>query len=152
MVGVAQLVECKIVILVVVGSIPIVHPIFRAPGYRRPELFSGYNGKTRYVGLYMEHGFCESGGIGRRARFRFWYLRCESSSLSFRTNYQAMHWSWQSSSLEPGCQRSGFFIVDFVFRLTLKPAMVPVETNCAPWLRADFAAHWSQAQTGYSSV
>ncbi len=27
MVGVAQLVECKIVILVVVGSIPIVHPI-----------------------------------------------------------------------------------------------------------------------------
>ena len=28
MVGVAQLVECKIVILVVVGSIPIVHPIF----------------------------------------------------------------------------------------------------------------------------
>ena len=29
MVGVAQLVECKIVILVVVGSIPIVHPIFR---------------------------------------------------------------------------------------------------------------------------
>ena len=29
MVGVAQLVECKIVILVVVGSIPIVHPISR---------------------------------------------------------------------------------------------------------------------------
>ena len=36
MVGVAQLVECKIVILVVVGSIPIVHPIFRAPDFRRP--------------------------------------------------------------------------------------------------------------------
>ena len=31
MVGVAQLVECKIVILVVVGSIPIVHPIFLIP-------------------------------------------------------------------------------------------------------------------------
>ncbi len=31
MVGVAQLVECKIVILVVVGSIPIVHPIFISP-------------------------------------------------------------------------------------------------------------------------
>ncbi len=30
MVGVAQLVECKIVILVVVGSIPIVHPIFES--------------------------------------------------------------------------------------------------------------------------
>ncbi len=29
MVGVAQLVEHKIVALVVVGSIPIVHPIFR---------------------------------------------------------------------------------------------------------------------------
>ena len=37
MVGVAQLVECKIVILVVVGSIPIVHPIFRAPVRRRPD-------------------------------------------------------------------------------------------------------------------
>ena len=35
MVGVAQLVECKIVILVVVGSIPIVHPIFRVPGFSR---------------------------------------------------------------------------------------------------------------------
>ena len=39
MVGVAQLVECKIVILVVVGSIPIVHPIHRASGSRRPELW-----------------------------------------------------------------------------------------------------------------
>ena len=38
MVGVAQLVECKIVILVVVGSIPIVHPIFRAPARRRCEV------------------------------------------------------------------------------------------------------------------
>ena len=41
MVGVAQLVECKIVILVVVGSIPIVHPIFRAPGNRRPDYLPG---------------------------------------------------------------------------------------------------------------
>ncbi len=48
MVGVAQLVECKIVALVVVGSIPIVHPIF-----------------FRYIAP------CESGGIGRRAGFRF---------------------------------------------------------------------------------
>ena len=41
MVGVAQLVECKIVILVVVGSIPIVHPIFRAPGYQAPGFYAG---------------------------------------------------------------------------------------------------------------
>ena len=40
MVGVAQLVECKIVILVVVGSIPIVHPIFLAPARERvPTIF-----------------------------------------------------------------------------------------------------------------
>ena len=38
MVGVAQLVECKIVILVVVGSIPIVHPIFTAPAMQAPLL------------------------------------------------------------------------------------------------------------------
>ena len=36
MVGVAQLVECKIVILVVVGSIPIVHPIFTASAVQTP--------------------------------------------------------------------------------------------------------------------
>jgi hypothetical protein len=30
------LVECKIVILVVVGSIPIVHPIYRAPALQAP--------------------------------------------------------------------------------------------------------------------
>ena len=36
MVGVAQLVECKIVILVVVGSSPIVHPIFAAPALQAP--------------------------------------------------------------------------------------------------------------------
>ena len=45
MVGVAQLVECKIVILVVVGSSPIVHPMLRTPARRRPNLvlaaFSG---------------------------------------------------------------------------------------------------------------
>ena len=36
MVGVAQLVECKIVILVVVGSSPIVHPILAAPALQAP--------------------------------------------------------------------------------------------------------------------
>ena len=42
MVGVAQLVECKIVILVVVGSIPIVHPIFLIPGDRYQVLGAGF--------------------------------------------------------------------------------------------------------------
>lgn len=36
MVGVAQLVECKIVILVVAGSIPVVHPISTAPAMQAP--------------------------------------------------------------------------------------------------------------------
>ena len=40
MVGVAQLVECKIVILVVVGSIPIVHPIFTASAVQAPFLLA----------------------------------------------------------------------------------------------------------------
>ena len=46
---------------VVVGSNPIIHPIF-----------------------------CESGGIGRRAGFRYQYLWCESSSLSSRKYKRTM--------------------------------------------------------------
>ena len=57
MVGVAQLVEPRIVIPVVVGSIPIVHPSLRA---------------SQKCGEYRESlTCCESGGIGRRAGFRF---------------------------------------------------------------------------------
>ena len=55
MVTVVQLVERQIVILVVVGSSPIGHPIFI------PHL---YNIKDNR----------ESGGIGRRAGFRYQYL------------------------------------------------------------------------------
>ena len=46
---------------VVVGSNPIIHP-----------------------------EFCESGGIGRRAGFRYQYLWCESSSLSSRKTNKTM--------------------------------------------------------------
>ena len=67
MVGVAQLVEPRIVIPVVVGSSPIVHPIMAA--------------KLDYI-----FHLCEGGGIGRRAGFRFqWGNTRESSSLSLRT-------------------------------------------------------------------
>ena len=50
MVAVAQLVEPRIVIPVVVGSSPIGHPMSSAQGFER---------------------VCESGGIGRRTGFRF---------------------------------------------------------------------------------
>ena len=61
MVGVAQLVEHWIVAPDVEGSSPFTHP--------------------NYLSIA-----CESGGIGRRAGFRFQCLkRRESSSLSFRT-------------------------------------------------------------------
>ena len=62
MVAVAQLVESRIVIPVVVGSSPISHPI--------SDDF---------------HWLCGNGGIGRRTRFRFWRRRCKGSSPFSRT-------------------------------------------------------------------
>ncbi len=67
-VAVAQLVESRIVIPVVVGSNPISHPII-----------------SSYCANTVTYLFCGSGEIGRRTRFRFWRPRRESSSLSFRT-------------------------------------------------------------------
>ena len=60
MVAIAQLVESRIVIPVVKGSSPFSHPILSI----------------------QSRG---SGEIGRRTRFRFWRLRCKSSSLFSRT-------------------------------------------------------------------
>ena len=59
MVGVAQLVEHRIVAPGVVGSIPIVHPIFeKAPGTVPGVFVSGAVSRGR-------------GGIGRHTGFRF---------------------------------------------------------------------------------
>ena len=59
MVGVAQLVERRIVIPVVVGSIPIVHPIF----------FEG--ALIEQSGAFDLSVACGCGGIGRHTGFRF---------------------------------------------------------------------------------
>ena len=63
MVGVAQLVELRIVIPAVAGSIPVAHPNSR-------HLYGVY----RLVVVYS-YKKCESGGIGRRAGFRFQYRK-----------------------------------------------------------------------------
>src|SRR5690606_20574299 len=69
MVGVAQLVEHRIVAPGVVGSIPIVHPIFSE------------NARHCLAFLYL-HQIGGRGGIGRHTRFRFWRREvCEFESL-----------------------------------------------------------------------
>ena len=63
MVGVAQLVEPRVVIPVVVGSSPIVHPMSNVEYY-----------VSLYIVFFLFDNsllLCESGGIGRRAGFRF---------------------------------------------------------------------------------
>ena len=64
---------------VVVGSNPIIHPMI-----------------------------CESGGIGRRAGFRYQYLWCESSSLSSRNKaYENRYKNWNFNRVSTsGCSKS----------------------------------------------
>ena len=72
MVGVAQLVERRIVTPVVVGSIPIVHPIFRKNARLAPGVF--------YKALPADVvELVDTLDLGSSA------ARCESSSLSVRT-------------------------------------------------------------------
>ena len=72
MVGVAQLVEHRIVAPGVVGSIPIVHPIFeKAPGIAWRFRF-----ETRFADVVK---LVDTPDLGSGA------VRCESSSLSVRT-------------------------------------------------------------------
>ncbi len=102
MVGVAQLVESRIVIPVVVGSSPIVHPILESESvaglfaqltggtealqtlcfrvlfpdhpskmfYAKRLIVASFAGKT-CIFLLISTSYCESGGIGRRAGFRY---------------------------------------------------------------------------------
>ncbi len=71
MVGVAQLVEHRIVAPGVVGSIPIVHPIFfKAPDSGLASLFQRFADVVKLV---------DTLDLGSSA------ARCESSSLSVRT-------------------------------------------------------------------
>ena len=71
MVGVAQLVEHRIVTPVVVGSIPIVHPIFdKTPDSGLAFLYPGFADVVKLV---------DTPDLGSGA------ARCESSSLSVRT-------------------------------------------------------------------
>ena len=72
MVGVAQLVELRIVIPAVVGSNPIVHPIFLLIRRTRETILSGNAGVVELV---------DTLDLGSSASRR------ESSSLSFRTIY-----------------------------------------------------------------
>ena len=74
MVTVAQLVEPRIVIPVVVGSSPISHPTFciidlsvvglNVAGCR-------WDRSVKALIIIQKSNACESGGIGRRAGFRF---------------------------------------------------------------------------------
>jgi hypothetical protein len=72
-VSVAQLVEPRIVIPVVVGSSPIVHPKFGPLAQLVEQLTLNQrvvgSRPTRPITSRLE--WCESGGIGRRAGFRF---------------------------------------------------------------------------------
>ena len=74
MVGVAQLVEHRIVTPVVVGSIPIVHPIFE----KAPDLSSGAFALSALHAEVVE--LVDTLDLGSSV------ARRESSSLSFRTN------------------------------------------------------------------
>lgn len=76
MVSVAQLVEPRFVVPVVVGSSPIVHPILKNGPLA--QLVEQLTLNQRVVGskptrptIFLCHFFCESGEIGRRAGFRF---------------------------------------------------------------------------------
>ncbi len=77
MVGVAQLVEHRIVTPVVVGSIPIVHPIFfKTPGSGLAFLHPRFADVVELV---------DTPDLGSGA------ARCESSSLSVRTIFSHCH-------------------------------------------------------------
>ena len=88
MVGVAQLVELRIVIPVVAGSNPVAHPRLkvrpgRGIGGVRGKRFAGTNPvahptvrmRTGKRGATPIQQTCESGGIGRRAGFRYQYRK-----------------------------------------------------------------------------
>ncbi len=76
MVGVAQLVELRIVIPAVVGSNPIVHPslgelkntVLNATNRGYQRLIKSFDGDENRTERFEK---CGSGGIGRRAGFRF---------------------------------------------------------------------------------
>ena len=88
MVGVAQLVELRIVIPVVAGSNPVAHPRLkvrpgRGIGGVRGKRFARTN-PVAHPRLKVRSGrgasnpiqqTCESGGIGRRAGFRYQYRK-----------------------------------------------------------------------------
>jgi hypothetical protein len=79
MVGVAQLVEPRVVIPVVVGSSPIVHPI--------KFTLSLVNPFTRYLILFdNSHLFARVAELVDALDLGSSRVTCESSSLSFRTN------------------------------------------------------------------
>ena len=52
-------------------------------------------------------GLCGRGGIGRRARFRFWCLWRKSSSLFVRTNFNQRICGSSSVGRAPPCQGGG---------------------------------------------
>ena len=89
MVGVAQLVELRIVIPVVAGSNPVVHPKLKVRTGKRDwqrsrQKVCPYKPRRspQIEGEDWEEGSppliqqtCESGGIGRRAGFRYQYRK-----------------------------------------------------------------------------
>ena len=96
MVGVAQLVEPRIVIPVVVGSSPIVHPSFPFPGWPGQDIWSIKDVDVRECGRARVAELVDALDLGSSGATR------ESSSLSFRTTFPVAFGSQPSGSETPG--------------------------------------------------
>ena len=119
-VSVAQLVERRIVIPVVVGSSPIVHPIIY---FGRYFVLFEPNCCQIVVNLLKSCALGGSGGIGRHARFRFWCRKVWrfKSSLPYHCAVDVLH----RIDLMLACLVGDFFIILSKMNSETQPSLRP---------------------------